>query len=131
MGCDVHVMIEYSELQNSDGSLRWSGMGGIWNPGRDYAMFEILAGVRGDDDKAIFPPRGLPSDMSYLGKENFEDEELHSLTWLTWDEFAAAVARRMFECDWPYAIGWDVLLTTMSAFREHDIPTRLLVAFDN
>ncbi len=55
MGCDIHVFIEYSrkpELEKSTGRRFWDNFGARFNPGRDYLMFALLAGVRGTYDKS-------------------------------------------------------------------------------
>lgn len=61
MGCDIHLYIEHVPFADRDGGLYWVNFGGRFNPGRDYAMFGKLAGVRGEGRNAIVPPRGLPT----------------------------------------------------------------------
>lgn len=62
MGCDIHCYIEYS----SD-SRYWISFGGCINPGRNYAIFAKLAGVRNDEPKVVppIPPRGVPPDAGF------------------------------------------------------------------
>lgn len=60
MGCDIHCYIEYREPGRS-----WWPFGGRINPGRNYALFEALAGVRGDISNALVEPRGMPEDAAY------------------------------------------------------------------
>jgi hypothetical protein len=67
MGCDIHCYIEYRHAK--DGGS-WRPFGGRINPGRNYAVFELLAGVRGDETRAISAPRGLPDDVSYMAKDD-------------------------------------------------------------
>lgn len=65
MGCDIHTFIEYSDFNDRDGEPYWTCFGGSYNPGRDYTMFGILAGVRHDEFQ-MFEPRGLPEGkLSY------------------------------------------------------------------
>lgn len=53
MGCDIHAYLEYSNNGKNWVSLTdGAGM-------RNYTMFEIMAGVRGDSLTA-FKPKGLP-----------------------------------------------------------------------
>lgn len=59
MGCDIHCYIEHRKKDYD----RWSLFGGRINPGRNYGLFGLLAGVRGGN--AIIPVRGRPSDMSW------------------------------------------------------------------
>ena len=66
MGCDIHCYIEYH-----DGHDRWSGFGGRINPGRDYQLFGLLAGVRGAMPPLI-PPRGMPTDAGYSANHDNE-----------------------------------------------------------
>lgn len=60
MGADIHVYIEYKEKTSS----MWHCFGERLNPGRDYDMFGIMAGVRYPSNK-LFEPRGLPKNLSY------------------------------------------------------------------
>lgn len=64
MGCDIHAYIEY----RPKGENRWSDFGGRINPGRNYLMFEAMAGVRGEESKAIVPPRGQPKDLAWASE---------------------------------------------------------------
>lgn len=63
MGCDIHTYIEYEAYPDSDRHAWWC-MGGRYNPGRDYLMFDIMAGVRGSDH-TLFEPRGLPDNIGW------------------------------------------------------------------
>lgn len=62
MGCDIHCYIEY---QPSD--QRWDSFGGRINPGRNYHLFGLLAGVRGNSDPVV-PLRGMPTDAAYYAR---------------------------------------------------------------
>lgn len=52
---------------------------------RDYQLFEKMAGVRGEDAKAISPPKGLPSDVSEMVAIEYEyyGTDAHSESYLT------------------------------------------------
>lgn len=65
MGCDIHAFVEYRIRPEGEPDRRhsWSAFGGEINPGRNYWLFEIMAGVRGRN--ALFEPRGIPNDMAY------------------------------------------------------------------
>ena len=64
---------------------------------RNYKLFEILAGVRGDEDNAISLPRGIPRDASFgyktMVKQWSSDGHSHSYYTLTelleidWDKY--------------------------------------------
>ncbi len=143
MGCDIHCMLEYARWTNSDGTTYWDAFTGSFNPGRDYSMFDIINGVRGDSG-GLFDKGALPEDLSHDAKGCYfgtDDEgeplssgdmgDLHSPTWLTCDELAQVIAKRMFDSEYPYNPEWDILLVTMRAFEERGTRTRLLVAYDN
>lgn len=66
MGCDIHMYIQYREKPDENGNSKyknwWDSFGDRINPGRNYTMFGILAGVRDwpDDDTKMFDPKGVP-----------------------------------------------------------------------
>lgn len=62
MGCDIHCYVEYTRA----GTEHWSGFGGRINPGRNYALFALIAGVRNCNEVTpIIPPRGFPDNAAY------------------------------------------------------------------
>lgn len=66
MGCDIHTYLEYTmnpEPQGDRGPY-WCSWGERVNPGRNYGMFGLLAGVRGSYTHS-FKPKGLPDNLSY------------------------------------------------------------------
>lgn len=134
MGCDIHMMIEYSPYKRSDGEPSWSSFGGDFNPGRDYTMFGYLAGVRGDGPPVV-DLRGMPpGNKSYNGDQYYDnDNDLHSATWLTAAEYAQALAGRMFDPHngGPPDVSYDVVLDVLNSFESRGTPARLLIAFDN
>lgn len=81
MGCDIHMHVECKH-------------DGVWKrhnveiyKGRNYELFGILAGVRGNSTPISYP-KGLPVDVSY---EVMQGHDLwgwgnHSASWLTFDE---------------------------------------------
>lgn len=87
MGCDIHLHIEVK-------------IGGTWHhysaPSVDrwYDLFERMAGVRGDVEKAICAPRGLPQDMSVVTACSADKwkGDAHSLSWLDSKEIAGLAA---------------------------------------
>jgi len=69
MGCDIHAYVEYKEKEDNSNEYWW-GFGGQINPGRDYTMFGILAGVRYHPKKG-FDPRGIPNHhLSWAANDN-------------------------------------------------------------
>lgn len=63
MGCDIHAYIEYRHKRpRNEWERQWRDFGGRINPGRNYAIFSTLAGVRGGP--TIVQPRGVPDDIA-------------------------------------------------------------------
>lgn len=89
MGCDIHMFVEYERWPSVPGrDVRTSSWCTFLSNGgsRDYAMFDLLAGVRadGDESKVLYPPRGIPNDISAFGTtdgltyridDNYVDED--------------------------------------------------------
>jgi hypothetical protein len=69
MGCDIHLYIEYkSKKPRYDGrESTWRDFGQRINPGRNYALFALMADVRNYDGQlpVIVKPRGMPDDATY------------------------------------------------------------------
>ncbi len=93
MGCDIHLYIEYkSKKVEFDGYKdRWHSFGKSIKPGRNYAMFALMANVRNyySDGKlpVLVEPRGIPDDAAYyssgddriyISEEKYDGE--HSVT---------------------------------------------------
>ena len=58
---------------------------------RNYALFNLLAGVRADDDfKPVFEARGVPEDASTEYASLAADDDGHSHSWLDLNEVEAA-----------------------------------------
>jgi len=68
MGCDIHLYIEYKSKKTAfDGyNPGWQSFGGSINPGRNYALFSLMANVRNyySDGKlpVLVERRGMPDD---------------------------------------------------------------------
>ena len=80
MGCDIHLHIEIK----MDG--KWEHYANPWVD-RCYALFGVMAGVRGDGP-AIVEPKGLPEDMSIITRADYEmmERDAHTPSWLDEDE---------------------------------------------
>lgn len=120
MGCDIHLIAERRtrdhwevvrppviacwrcKPESVSPTCYWcKGIGAHrsrWYSDRNYAVFTILAGVRQRDDvTGIDEPRGLPADLSPLGRRLLTvDCDHHSESWLTLDE--------VFAYDWTQTI---------------------------
>jgi hypothetical protein len=75
MGADIHMYVEYREKKRAKKAKKegpispWYSYGDEINPGRNYTMFGILAGVRGSY-KDSFDPKGHVDDMGYAAKDD-------------------------------------------------------------
>lgn len=76
MGCDIHLYIEYkSKKPQYDGrESTCHSFGKSINPGRNYAMFGLMANVRNcySDGKlpVLVEPRGMPEDAGYTATDD-------------------------------------------------------------
>jgi hypothetical protein len=81
MGCDVHWHTEVK-------------INGEWHHydcphvGRNYAMFELLVGVRGDPENALFDLKRIPDDASVITKIDYERQagDAHNVSWINAEE---------------------------------------------
>lgn len=128
MGCNSHLSIEVKYRWSTDTS--WSVWALDLPESRDYDLYEAMAGVRGEDGKELFLPRGIPTDVTqgtgYWIKRAGEDGHSHS--WLTPKEFHACVVQAT-----PDAKEWlslDAILTTLEQVYG-DGNARLIFFFDN
>lgn len=87
MGCDIHVHVE---AKISGTWHHWSHV----SVDRCYALFEHLAGVRGDDKNQKYPVRGLPDDLNHLTKMDWDlmRGDGHTPSWITGQEADAVNA---------------------------------------
>jgi hypothetical protein len=84
MGCDIHAYVEYRR----QGERVWEYHSRALYF-RDYQLFGLLAGVRGQG-QALYEPRGVPLDMSSHTRWEYESGEgtdWHTPSWLNYDEF--------------------------------------------
>ena len=72
MGCDIHLYIEYkSKNNNEDIRNNWRSFGQKINPGRNYALFALMANVRNYDCILPVPQvRGFPEDAAYYSSND-------------------------------------------------------------
>ena len=77
MGCDIHLHIEVKI------NCKWEHYS-TPNVGRNYLLFEKMAGVRGSDENAICKPKGLPDDASIITNLDYRTWKAyaHSASWL-------------------------------------------------
>ena len=69
MGADIHVYVEYrnkkeaKRLESIGEKPYWHSFGGELNPGRNYTMFAVLAGVRGNFEDSFDAKGKIPFDL--------------------------------------------------------------------
>lgn len=64
MGCDIHFYVEhFADNKWNNIAFNSDAADGHWFPWRNYYLFSILAGVRGDIEPMMLP-RGIPADIS-------------------------------------------------------------------
>ena len=100
MGCDIHVYTEFKKENktwvNVDKIIKNIYFNGEWlfedeyciipiYDYRNYELFEVLAGVRGNMDDAIHYPKGIPDDISKLTQDQYKHWSLiaHSQSYFT------------------------------------------------
>lgn len=78
MGCDIHMYIEYTNKERKEESLKegrdpyWVNFGDRINPGRNYAMFAVLAGVRGSYKDSFDPKEKIPrNQLGWASRDDF------------------------------------------------------------
>ena len=148
MGCDIHG---YWELRNADGV--WVAFREV-NFNRSYAWFAIIADVRSSGPRKPHHPtarRGVPKDASAAWRTytSYGETGLHSHTWLTYDEVAAANRRmdvpkerlptldddveQIFAMgpDMPTRLPWFGNLSEVVGDQPLNDCLRLVIAFDN
>lgn len=78
MGCDIHCYIEYRnrDKKSINGDVvesSWSSFGGRINPGRNYGIFTLMAGVRSwgkEDEQLLFKPKELLEGLGYSARSD-------------------------------------------------------------
>jgi len=138
MGCDSHCHLEIK-------------VGGTWlhysapRVHRNYELFEKMAGVRGEERKAIAPPRGIPGDASDVTKleAKWLGSDCHSHSWLSANELAEIIKFqekqygndfwKVSHQEWGYlnGNGWDGFLKYRDSYPKEIEDIRLVFWFDN
>jgi len=117
MGCDIHMYVEYTNKERKKEILEegkppyWSNFGDRFNPGRNYTMFAVLAGVRGHYKDSFEPKGKIPMDEMgwasrddayiYISKEPIEGEySVNEEKALQWGKRGYEVIRRNGKPTW-------------------------------
>ena len=107
MGCDIHL---HTEVKIHG---KWEHYGSP-NVPRDYGLFALMAGVRkGNDDKPISLPRGLPKDVStltkfasdYMGSDGHSHSYLNANEIIILEKYYADQGEHWPERRWGYLFG--------------------------
>lgn len=192
MGCDCHMYVEHRPKEKKrDYDKEWDSFGARINPGRNYALFDAIAGVRGNELQ-LFKPRDIPDDLAYhasgdywlyinylhpdaewegstspsraesyinsgcrtkgsfeptlsqqgdviteIGAEHrgkpthVEHPDWHTHTWLTPQEFAAALDKVEGSSDWGVGAKYWALLAAMQELERRGEEVRIVIWFDN
>jgi hypothetical protein len=130
MGCDIHMLVQHKPHEHW-----YTIMEMRFPPGRDYLLFAIMAGVRGDESLAIALPRGIPDDARIDLNDEFDRYYLgdHSYSWLSFDELLEVQKRYAAEAK-KHGQAWCESNTDLDAvidFMRHYKNTRLIFGFDS
>ena len=152
MGCDIWLFcegflsnwpdrqkkwinIDYWYRQDGWAEYRINESGGfgytnLINNNRDYGLFYLLAGVRGDDDEESYPPiakaKGLPEQMDSLIVKNYKyilDTDAHNISYLTLKElkdsgYGAIMPLR----GWVYEDEYDEAMSAYQNGEKYQLP---------
>jgi len=103
MGCDIHTYVEQQEGDGTWVRAEWPDADRanyVWGPfdWRSYHLFGFLADVRNYSKvPPIADPRGLPGDVSAALREQADDIDHHSHSWLSVSELADFDYAQTFE----------------------------------
>ena len=132
MGCNSHLSIEYYNGE------RWDAFALDVPESRNYMMYELMAGVRGEDKNAFIKPRGIPKDADEVTKAWFKrwDCDGHTPSYLTASEFRQVVnayTAKARQEGYGLAKAWEAVRNVLSALEETygDDKVRVVFFFDN
>lgn len=126
---------EYESYDDEDDPYEGYWSNTAFYRGKNYGLFELLAGVRGDENKAITSSRGVPEDCSFGYRTIVEqwhrvnDCDGHSFSYFTLSE--------LLEIDWEkyreeyYLDEFLEALNNMKAIDSNYDNVRALFFFDN
>jgi len=126
MGCDIHVMVEVKTA---------SGWHCFDHPRIDrfYSLFARMANVRNHGDvEPITEPRGIPADCSEAARVYLNDDDFHSHSWLSSDEWMSILGDQRYggaRGELSDVVPWE--LSDASYRDERFLDYRLVFAFDN
>ena len=146
MGTEMTAFIEYDSIsdagwnappfsESSGDPYSLTVEGGIYTGSKDYKFFGAIAGVRNETGiPALFPPRGLPMNLSpelrrAVGSENKLGD--HNDSWLTLGEINAALDHQGVDRDLlGFATHTIIAIMQNLVARLGDDRVRLVFGFD-
>jgi hypothetical protein len=138
MGADIHgPFIERVEFPDSKDHPWWSVA--ELDGDRNYALFGLMADVRGWSSAVVPARRGWPTNPSWQAQKHAKDGlgDCHSHSWLTLDEARMVKAAYVDYCrdEWPDGATLptfiDYAIAIMEVAETPGHPTRMLFCFDN
>ncbi len=135
MGTDIWIHIEYRSRKTKNYKYAREFYGD-----RLYGVFGILAGERSEIEP-IYPPRGLPNDITRLTYKKYKDDEpdFHTASWLTSselrecldavDEIIKNEKRDNYNKDWLKC--YEKIYRYMKYYDDVGEPSRMVFWFDN
>lgn len=126
MGCDIHAHVE----QRWNDQSMWFSCA-EFRPFRNYDLFGVLAGVRGDQ-KPIIEPRGLPDGLSVIVRNRYEGScfDNHTSSWLTTNELDNVLGHYRSKTGAQRPADFMGILSFMRSIEPLG-PVRLVFWFDN
>ena len=132
MGCDIHGPFIEARLypENDNHGDIWRGIAEM-NGSRDYALFGLLAGVRGGE-AVVSVKHEWPNGIDYHAHDHREADrgDCHHRSWVTLAEM-----RVVAEAYHAQVGGWsdaDMMVAMMDDYEQGTgCPTRALFCFDN
>ena len=137
MGTDIWINVE----RKSRRYKRYKYGKEYFFVGRYYIMFSFLASARSEFE-ALYPPRGLPEDMSKTTLRKYKEGEsdYHTCSWLTTSEFrecidhakkAAEELKIKFSPQFDPRPDYERIYQYMKEGDEAGEPSRIVFWFDN
>jgi hypothetical protein len=126
MGADIHPYLEIKV------NGKWELVGGL-TESRNYSVFSLLAGVRGDDAPIFSQADYLPNDVSVELEKYYESwiDDAHSLTVINYEDLFLidkAVAEEQAILMNSFVGKWMKIIEKCMVFAED---ARVVMWFDN
>jgi len=89
------------EVEDAGTEDEYTHINSVSATGRNYELFELLAGVRGTPINAVFEQRGLPNDLSEMLKSAADQwaGDGHSHSYLSLEELKEVLVKAKYDLD--------------------------------